>query len=121
MNKYRIYIGMLMVGLVVVGAVVLIPTIRQGFLGVLRGEAFYEGKPQSYWVEQMRVGNSSEARTAFFYMGRSARGAAPALLEVLKTNEDVIRRQDTASALGHIGPRGTAFAIPALTEALNDE
>src|SRR5262245_43124846 len=105
MNKYRIYIGVLIVGLVGVGAAVLIPPIRQGFLGVLRGEALYEGKPESYWVEQMRVGDPEGARHAFLVMGPSARGAVPALLEVLKTSKDVVRRQYAAMALRDIGPR----------------
>jgi hypothetical protein len=47
----RLWLG---IGLVVVGGSVLSPAVHWRLLGWAKGEAFYQGRPTSYWLGELR-------------------------------------------------------------------
>jgi hypothetical protein len=118
--------------LLVVAAAFVHPAVRWGVIGWARGEAFYQGRPTSYWVREVRRLDMLDMWTSgilYFFPpertkteqwlerhtgiqlsgGRSASlplddpAAVPVLLELLKS-EDFQVRLFAIQALGHIGP-----------------
>src|SRR5579862_4720093 len=41
--------------LLLLGSLLLVPSVRWPVYGWLRGEAFYQGKPTSYWSQKIRI------------------------------------------------------------------
>jgi HEAT repeat protein len=88
-------------------------------LGRLRGEAFFEGRPTSYWARSLTAGPKSKVEAiARLEQGKS--DAAAVLIELLHdTASDTAElRWTAAEILGGIGP--AAQAGPALLAALED-
>ncbi len=86
-----------------------------------KGEPTAKGKPVSHWIEKLKSTRPEDRRaalTALYGIGRNAKDAVPALIEVLKDPE-IFHRNSAASILGHVGPEAKA-AVPALIEALKD-
>jgi hypothetical protein len=135
-----------LVPLVVAGlaVVLLVPGVRWRVLGVLRGEAFYQGRPTSYWrneyVEWVEHGprpgtlNHLPTPTLFdqlksllprplprlpFSVLSQDPKALPVLIELL-TAEDPDVRMFTAYSLKRMGSPARV-ALPHLTPLLHDE
>jgi hypothetical protein len=52
--------------IIALAAVFLIPPIRVALMGLLRGEAFFEGKPTSYWRQQWIREQGNERKPSYF-------------------------------------------------------
>jgi HEAT repeat protein len=85
-------------------------------LGWLRGEAFFDGKPTSYWVS--RLANPETHVEAIDELAQGKGAALPVLLEAMHS-EDVAVRRRAAVVLGQIGPEARE-AIGPLSELLKD-
>src|SRR6266404_7052430 len=100
---------------VVLGVVLLIPSDRYFLLGVLRKEPFQDGKPASYWIDQLKEEDAVKRRAAAAALGKMdsvAGSAVPQLAVALKDADDLVRANATL-ALFKIG-RESASAVPAL-------
>jgi hypothetical protein len=62
MKRRRRFWLLLALLLLVVGGLLIVPAVRWPIYGWLKGEAFYQGMPTSYWRE--RIQNHLEARLA---------------------------------------------------------
>src|SRR5437588_7119408 len=51
--RRRIIVLVLVLVLLVIGLAALLPTTRYGFLGLVRGEHFFRGKPTSFWRREL--------------------------------------------------------------------
>jgi HEAT repeat protein len=119
--KKRILLWLVVVPVVAAMASLLIPSNRYFLVGLFRHEPFHEGRPLTYWIDQLRAGNSdqrAQAATALGVMGPEARLAVPALATALRDETNTVRLQ-AALALFKIGPESRP-AVPALAEALRD-
>jgi len=52
-RRWRLLIGLAL--LLLVGGALLHPDVHWWLLGWYRGEAFYQGRPSSYWLQQLRA------------------------------------------------------------------
>jgi hypothetical protein len=105
------------VPLILVTTVVLVfavPATRRTALAWLRREPFYEGRPASYWREQLR-GNDEESVKPFLTFGE--RGV-PVLVGALH-DPDPFMRWRAALVLCRLGPQA-ASAVPTLMEHMDD-
>jgi hypothetical protein len=106
-------VGVLLVGVVIAAAV----EPKHRVLGLLRGEAFYQGRPTSYWREVLRAdGEAGDVRneTITRFAGPSG---SKVLVECLKDPDPNVR-WPAASLLGRRG--NVLVVVPALGEALHD-
>src|SRR4051794_36454095 len=90
--------------------------------GPAQGEAYYKGKPTSFWIKKLQDKDAAarrEAVQALEAIGPEAEAAVPALLQALQ-DEDTAVRVGTLKAFGQIGP-GAKAAVPALLHALKDK
>src|SRR5438132_6546729 len=92
-------------------------------LGVLRHEAFYDGKPTSYWVRAFKrepfLGQTVSSGDIGKALREGRAAAVPVLCEIVK-NPDADLRSDALFALAAMGPEAKA-AEPALAEAVTNE
>ena len=92
-------------------------------LGCREKEVEHEGKPISYWVQQMTNPDSAvrhQAVAAFAHDAGRSPAAARALLEVLSDEREADVHATIADALGTLGPHALE-AAPALVRLLDDE
>jgi HEAT repeat protein len=85
-------------------------------------ERSYNGKPLSYYRQQLQGFNQTERWRAAAILGTFGPDAAVAVPELNKAiqSDDTILRFEAARALGSIGPAARE-AIPALKELLKDD
>jgi HEAT repeat protein len=81
-------------------------------------DGFFQGKTIEQWREQLNDVNEAVRLMAAAAVGECGPQAVPALVEMLK-NKDALIRYWAAKGLGKIGPEARS-AAPALTEALGD-
>ncbi len=121
MTKKTLFLWFGIVPVVTLGATLLIPSNRYLVLGLIRNEPFQDGRPASYWIDQLKDGDPAkrqEAAAALGRMGPDGRNAVPALAVALKDDSELVRA-NAALALSKIGSESQA-AVPALGEALKD-
>ncbi|QDU40986.1 HEAT repeat protein [Maioricimonas rarisocia] len=117
-------IGLLLIGLLVVAAaVVWLEPTRVGW-GLVTGEAFYEGRPTSYWRNAL-AGPADARAEAEAALQNGGNEAVPVLTELAagKAGDDWKGSEVRILALdmlGAIGPDASE-AIPVVTAALEDE
>ncbi len=120
--KRRLILWFGIVPVVALGIALLIPSDRYFLLGLLRGESFQDGRPTSYWIDQLKeadAGKRQEAAAALGRIGPEAKKGVPALALALKDSDKLVRLK-AALALFQIGAE-SADAVPALCDALQDE
>jgi HEAT repeat protein len=122
--------------LVALGTILLYPPSRSIALGWIRQEPFFEGRPRSYWADELKEGRApsvpvlvvllddgdagvrQRAAKALAEQRSGAREAVTALSRTLKdADKDV--RWSSAYALSSIGPDARA-AVPDLLQILKD-
>jgi HEAT repeat protein len=127
------------VTVILVGSVLLVPASRWTLIGWIRGESFYQGRPTSYWSQQIRAYQHrvppSSIDRLMATLGLSAPNhreppleamlgqepdpaAVPVLTELLGDPDDQVRYH-AANTLSHCGPKAGA-AVPALVKMLRD-
>ena len=103
---------------------------------VAQEQPLYEGKPLSYWIEQLKNPDNSSTRTAFASFGASALPATAAIAEVLKDQRSVVRlaaiwalgeiaqdgnrRKPIYGKLNHVQRKQLAVAVTPLVGLLDD-
>jgi HEAT repeat protein len=81
------------------------------------------GKPTAHWIEELKQTDPKarkKAVDALGAIGKADREAIPALIGMVKDDEDATVRDQAVLALLTIGP-DAKDSIPALTEAQNDK
>lgn len=92
--------------------------------GSLRGEAFFDGRPVSYWRQSLQSGDPVVQSESFEKLGEGGAASVPILASLLQTRggsleADAEVRWKAAALLGKIG-KPAREALPALVTALND-
>jgi HEAT repeat protein len=123
MRRYLVYAvaALLAVGL---AAVFFIPSSRSLLFALLRREAFYDGRPTSFWVEALKSGDTVDSPGgASADIGKvladGGQQAVPVLVQMLRDEDQNVRFQ-AVLALGAMTPP-PRDAVPALAEALARE
>jgi HEAT repeat protein len=109
------------IGLVIAFA---IPTSHYWLIGVLQNEAFYNGKPTSYWVSALKKQGYFELgeppRDVGKFLADAGTAAAPVLADMLQEDDDEVRAQ-AVLALNALKPGEGAAAASALERTLMNE
>jgi HEAT repeat protein len=121
-NKY-VFIGLAIALLLVLAAIFLDP--NRLVWGWLRGEAFFDGRPTTYWLKAMMNPDSAIQATSRQRLQEGGKAAVPVLLALLEENdgphwENEEVRWKVAGLLGELG-KDAADAVPPLIQMLNDE
>jgi HEAT repeat protein len=123
MRKRKVLIIGILLILVALAAAWRFPAAIYVPLGVARHEAFYDGKPTSYWVRAFKrepfLGQVLSAGDTGKILREGGPAAVPVLCEMVK-NPDPDLRSDALFALAAMGPEARA-AQPALGEAVSNE
>jgi hypothetical protein len=125
--KRRWRIWLLLVLLLFVAASILVPPVRWRLLGWSKGEAFYQGRPTTYWREQVRVYTERMAELE----RRGAPGSVPIPPAPWSGVWDLFRQPDPIDVLGvglglgYVGQSGVPIPDPAqavvLCELVDDD
>src|SRR5262245_58806592 len=81
-------------------ALSVVPSWRSGLVAWIKGEPFIEGRPLSYWIDSLRVGDEgrrAHAATVLGEFGTDAPGVVPGLVTALKDENPIVRRNATAA------------------------
>ncbi len=85
--RKRIWFALLGAVVLVVGAALAFPVSHFAVLGWLRGEAFYRGKPTSYWQAALRGDRFIDERGVGNTLREGGDAAVPVLVEMLGEND----------------------------------
>jgi HEAT repeat protein len=120
--KRRLTICLTIATVVVVAAFFAFPTIRYLLFGFIKGEPFANGRPVSYWIDELTEGDPAsrqEAAKTLGKMGQDGKCAVPALVQVTGDIDPHVRRA-TIVALGNLGPHADE-AMPTLVRIYEDQ
>jgi hypothetical protein len=112
-RKWRVCIGLTLVLLLLLGAAFLAPAVRWPVIGWVRGEAFYDGMPASYWRSQIK-----EYRECVFPMGSMIGEVPPRTL--LNQLRESLGMEPTYLSQPAVMMAGDD-AVPVLLALCNDE
>ena len=122
-KKRLVWSALIMAGLLVLGFFA--PSIYWRASGVLRGEAFYSGRPTSFWREQIKADEKRAERQQVFFFGGAPitwrdrleewrdkwiKGNAP-MTEALKSDADALAVLRELMRGEDEEPRSTAFTM----------
>src|SRR5689334_15225750 len=93
------------------------PTSHYVLIGLLQNEAFYDGKPTSYWVSALKkqgyFGAEGPPRDVGKILWQAGAAAVPVLVDMLQEEDDDVRFQ-ALLALYAMKPGEAAAAVSAL-------
>lgn len=107
--------------ILVVGALCAFPTTRYFLFGLLKSEPFENGRPMSYWIDELKDGDAARREEAAATLGSMVpkpKVAVPALVQVIRDDDPKVRRAAIA-ALGRLGP-DAQDSVPVLLQVYED-
>jgi HEAT repeat protein len=123
MRKRRSVRLTLAIAVVVAAVVFLFPAVVYTPLGLLRGEAFFDGRPTNYWARWLKqerfLGHAPPAGDAGKALREGGEAAVPVLCDIAKGPDEELR-SEALRALSMMGPAARA-AAPDLQATLKTE